>query len=202
MLVGKDGTSDANDSLEYQVLDMYTNPNSEASPAYCGGLNYDTGFNDLTSVSEADGDNFVYMVANSTSNELKIIQGGPDQDYVSSGIYESPPFTASVSSSFNRFVANIDPLQLASLSAQVAVAPPGSSGCTDATYNYVGPNGDVNAFFTAKGASISATIPFGNYISAAYQNPERCFRYKMWFSASPDFTQTPVLKDMTWSYSQ
>lgn len=71
VLVGKDGITDGNNGKEYQVLNM----SNETSPAYCGGLQFDSGFNDLTSVSELDGDNFVYMVGNTIGNELKIIQG-------------------------------------------------------------------------------------------------------------------------------
>jgi hypothetical protein len=95
---GKDGVSNSNDAKEYQVL----NSSTEATPTYCGGINFDSGFNDLTSVSEADGDNYVYMVANTTVNELKIIQGGPDGTYLDTGTMESTPLdvgysTASIS---------------------------------------------------------------------------------------------------------
>ena len=73
VLVGKDGVTDSNNAREYQVLNI----SNESTPTYCGGLQFDSGFNDLTSVSELDNDNFVYMLGNTTSNELKIIQGGP-----------------------------------------------------------------------------------------------------------------------------
>ncbi len=204
ILVGKDGIAGNGDAEEYQVLNM-TSPNSESAPAYCGGLNYDTGFNDLTSISEADGDNFVYMVANTQSNELKIIQGGLDQEYLDSGTFESSPFDATNSAAFNRFVANISLPASTSISAQLAVIPAVSGSCPTASssYTYIGPGGTSNAsdVFSVKGASISAQIPFGNYLSSLYQNPERCFRYKMSLSTTNTST-TSALLDMTWNYSK
>jgi hypothetical protein len=197
VLVGRDGISDGNDSHEYQVTDMTT----EATPVACGSLNFDTGFNDLTSVSELDGDNYVYMVANSTSNELKIIQGGPDSAiYVASGTYESSTIDANSSSAFNRFTASVSLPSSTSISAQVASAPAVSGSCDGATFSFVGPNGDPNTYFTVNTASISGVIPFGNYVSNAYQNPGRCFRYKTWFSTT-DQTRTPVIYDFITNYS-
>lgn len=203
VLVGKDGVSNSNDAQEYQVLDMNTNPYSESTPGYCGGLNYDVGFNGLTSVSEADGDNYVYMVTNTTSNELKIIQGGPDQEYVDSGSFESQTFNASSSVSFNRLIATVNQPSSSTIKMQVAAAPAVSGSCTGVSpFPFVGPDGTASTYFTPTAASISATIPFGNYLSDTYQNPSQCFRYKTWFTATSDFSQTPVLYDASWNYSQ
>jgi len=201
VLVGKDGISNGNNAEEYQVLDNST----EATPTYCGGLNYDIGFNDLTSVSELDGDNYVYMVANTTSNELKIIQGGPDNAvYVASGSYESKIFdTNSVSlpeAAFNHFSSNITQPAGTSIQVQVASAPAVSGSCTGANFSYVGPDGDSAQYFTPSGSLLSGIIPFGNYLSSAYQNPSRCFRYKALLSTT-DQTQTPVIYDFTANYS-
>jgi len=57
----------------------------------------------MTALSEADGDKFVYLIANTTSNELKIIQGGPDGNYLDSGTYESAVIDMGTSATFNRF---------------------------------------------------------------------------------------------------
>lgn len=197
VLVGKDGVSNSNNAEEYQVLDNTT----EATPTYCGGLNFDTGFNDLTSVSELDGDNYVYMVANATSNELRIIQGGPDNAiFVASGTYESPIYDAGSSVAFNNFNATVSQPASTLLKVQVASAPPVSGSCTGATFTYVGPNGDPSLYFTPNVASISGTIPFGNYLSNAYQNPQRCFKYKALMSTT-DQTKTPTLYDFITNYS-
>ncbi len=199
VLVGKDAITNGNDAREYQVLDS----SIEATPNYCGGVNFDQGFNGLTSVSENDGDNFVYMVANTTVNELKIIQGGPDTGlYASSGTYESSIFDPSFSAQYNSFSASISQPSQTTIKAQVAVSAPVGGSCNSAVFNYVGPNGiggaSPSAYFIPSGSLISGVIPFEN--SGGYQNPNRCFRYKFYFDTT-DFNKTPVLNDIFINYS-
>lgn len=195
VLVGKDAIPNGNDAQEYQVLDS----GNEATPNYCGGLNFDQGFNDLTSVSENDGDNFVYMVANTTINELKIIQGGPDTGlYVVSGTFESSVFDANLSSSFYRFSAAVNQPPQTTIKAQVGVSSPVGGNCASAAFNYVGPNGNPSSYFTTNISSISGTIPFGTY--DGYQNPNSCFKYKF-FLDTTDYNQSPTLYDINVNYS-
>lgn len=207
VLVGSDGKANANNAEEYQVLNMET----ESTPTYCSGVDFADGFNDLTSVSEADYENYVYMVANNKLNELKIIQGGPDNAiYLPSGTFESQPFdTSFVDSStvlrtFNRLLANVTQPASTSIKAQVAVRGLSSGSCptSSASYTYVGPNGDPSLFFTPSSSIIEGAIPFGSYLSNAFTNPERCFRYKVTLESPTNQTQTPVLHDITWNYSQ
>jgi type II secretory pathway pseudopilin PulG len=196
VLVGRDSLpANGNDAQEYQVL----NSSDEASPAYCGGINYDEGFNDLTSVSEADGDNFVYMIANTMERQLKIIQGGPDTGiYADSGMFESSIFDAILPNSFYHFDATVSQPASTEIKAQVAVAPPVGGVCTSAVFNYVGPNGEAGSYFAANAGIISGTIPFGTY--GGYENPNRCFRLKFFLSTT-DANQTPTLYDFTVNYS-
>jgi type II secretory pathway pseudopilin PulG len=196
ILVGQDGKPDDQiEPKEYQVLNI----ENEATPFYCGGINFLPGFNDLTSVSEADSDNFVYMVANTLEKQLKIIEGGPDSGiYIPSGNFESGVFTTTASAAFNRFFANIIQPTNTTLRMQVAVATPSGGLCGGASFNFVGPGGDSGAFYTPIGSSVSGSFPFGNF--GNYQNPERCFKYKTYFDVT-DFNQTPVLNDMTINYS-
>lgn len=207
VLVGNDGKPNTNNAEEYQVLNI----DNESSPTYCSGLDFADGFNDLTSVSEADYENYVYMVANNQLNELKIIQGGPDNAiYLPSGTFESQTFDSAlvdgstVLRTFNRMLANI--IQPANTSIKVQVAVRGLSGDTcptsSAAYSYVGPGGDPNAYFLPNGSMVSEAIPFGTYLANAYSNPERCFRYKIILESPSDQTQTPVVQDFTWNYSQ
>jgi hypothetical protein len=203
ILIGQDGIpNDGIEPQEYQVINIDPNDpggNKEISPAYCGGLNYLPGFNDMTSVSEADGDNFVYLIANTLDHQLKIIQGGPDNGiYVASGSFVSSPLTVATPAAFNRFTASISQPANTSISMQVAVATPSAGLCVGASYNYVGPGGSSSTFFTPLGASISGTFPIGNF--GNYQNPERCFGYKATLNTT-DYSQTPVLNDMTVNYS-
>jgi len=191
VLVGKDGTANANDAHEYQVLDS----SNEATPNFCGSVNFDEGFNDLTSVTEADLDNFVYMVANNTVNELKIIQGGPDGLYVDYGYIESATLDAGYNTAFNRFsVTSTTPASTA-LKYQFASADAVSGSCTGVTYNFAGPDGTSSSYY----ATTSAALLLDDN-GSGYENPGRCFKYKAIFETT-DFNQTPVLNDMTVNYS-
>lgn len=197
IIVGQDPIADANDAEEYQVANI----TSEASPVYCGGINYDQGFNDLTSVSEADGDNFVYMVANTNEKQLKIIQGGPDVgQYGSTGTFESSVIDAGGSAGFNRFTADVTVPAQTTLNMQVGVASPIDNSCTGASYTFIGPDPSdyVNSYFTPVGSTISGAIPM--IINQDYSNPNRCFKYKAFFSTL-DNVYTPTLSDFTVNYS-
>jgi len=196
VLVGQDGIpNDGIEPKEYQVLNLET----EATPAYCGGINFLPGFNDLTSVSEADGDNFVYMIANTTEKQLKIIQGGPDTGiYADSGTFESSIFDATLSNSFYHFNATVNQPANTAITAQVGLGAPVGGTCNAAVFDYVGPNGAAGSYFTANGGTISGVIPFGIY--GGYQNPNRCFKIKFFLSTT-DSNQTPTLYDYTVNYS-
>jgi len=206
VLVGVDGNpADNNQAQQYQVLNL----SNESSPTYCGGLNFSAGFNDLTSVTEADGDNFVYMVANTPDHQLKIIQGGPDNAiYDASGTFESQTFdTASVDGStlnraFNRILADISQPTNTTIQIQTAVAPAVNNSCNGVSFNYIGSDGTSGTYFTPSGSTIAGIIPLADYIPTSnYDNPGRCFRYKV-FLSTLDQTLTPILYDMTWNYSQ
>lgn len=199
ILVGKDGTADANNAQEYQVLNI----DSESAPLYCGGVNYDQGFNDLTSVSEADGDNFVYMVANTNEKQLKIIEGGPDTGiYLTPGTFESNFFDATGSAAFNRFQAVVDQPAQTSIKMQIGSAAPVNGSCVGAAYAYVGPNGIMgsspSAYFVPSGSVISGVIPVGTY--GGYINPNQCFKYKIYMDTT-DTNQTPTLYDLNVNFS-
>ncbi len=205
VLVGKDGISGGGNAQEYQVL----NTETEATPTYCSGVDFNQGFNDLTSVSEADYDNYVYMVANTTANELKIIQGGPDNAiFMPSGTFESQVFdTASVEPStilraFNRLLANIIQPTNTSVKIQVGLKGLSNGSCPTSGYTYIGPDGSDTSYYTPVTTVISDKIPFGSFMSGAFVNPERCFRYKVTLESLTDQTVTPVLQDITWNYSQ
>ncbi len=191
VLVGKNGIINANDAQEYQVLDM----TSESTPNYCGGLNFDQGFNDLTSVSEADFDNYVYMVANTSLNELKIIQGGPDGIYVDQGTYISPIFDAGYSTAFNKYSATMSVPANTTLQLQFAIADPVSGSCSSANYVYTGPDGTTGTYYTATQSALLL-----NNDGSGYENPARCVRYKAYMSTT-DYNATPAINDITIYYS-
>ncbi len=191
VLVGKDGVTNGNDSQEYQVL----NSSNEASPTYCGGINFDSGFNDLTSVSEADGENYVYMVANTTANELKIIQGGPDGTYMDTGTMESTTLDVGYSTAFNSFIPNLTKPADTDIQFQFAGADASGGSCSGASYTFTGPDGTASTYYTATESALFIGTGEGSY-----KNPARCFRYKAYFSAT-NYDSTPILQDVTVNYS-
>lgn len=197
ILVGQDGIpNDGVEPHEYQVLNL----DSESSPYLCGAINFSSGFNDLTSVSQANGDNYLYMVANTNEKQLKIIQGGPDTGiYVSSGTYTSGSYDLGGQSAVNRFTATVSQPANTTIQMKVAVAPVGNDGtCNTATYTYVGPDGTTNTSFTPSGSTISGAVPTS--ISGTYQNPSRCLRYQVILTTT-DTNITPKLNDVTFNYS-
>ncbi len=188
VLVGKDGKpSDGTNPKDYQVLNL----SSESSPSYCGGIDFDQGFNDLTSVTEADFDTFVYMVANTNDKELKIIQGGPDGTYAAEGTYESAACVSNYPTAFNNFTSSVTIPSNTGVRAQVATSPMVSGSCIGATYNYVGPDGTSGTFYDPLSASISGTIPY---------NSTQCFKYKFYLSTT-DYNTTPRVSDVVTNYS-
>ncbi len=192
VLVGKDGFPvDSTNPEEYQVIDI----TSEASPSYCDGLDFDAGFNDLTSVTEADSDNFVYMVVNANINELKIIQGGPDGNYLDSGTLISPIFDVGYTTAFNKYLATLSTPANTSITFQFAGADAVNGSCNGANYVYTGPDGTSNTYYSGTTAAIAL-----NSTGSGYKNPARCFRYKAYFSTT-DYNTTPVLYDISVNYS-
>ncbi len=190
VLVGKDGVANSNNAPEYQVLNI----ENESTPAFCGSVNFDQGFNDLTSVSEADGDNFVYMIANTILNELKIIQGGPDGSYLDSGTYISAPLDLGASMALNRLSASTSVPTNTTLQYQIAATSPVNGSCTNANYVFVGPDGTASSYFPASGGS----IPLSG--STGFENPAQCVKYKA-FLTTTDFNITPKLLDISLNYS-
>ncbi len=190
VLVGKDGTSDSNNTREYQVL----NTSNELTPTYCGGVQFDSGFNDLTSVSELDGDRFVYMIGNTADNELQIIQGGPDGTYLSSGTYESAIQDLGSVVALNRLSVNSTTPANTTLEFQVAATLPVSGSCSNSTYTFVGPDGTNTTRFPSTGGSIPLSGVSG------FQNPAQCVKYKAFFSTT-DNNVTPTILDTSFNYS-
>jgi len=190
LLAGIDGVNDSQDAYEYQVLDI-SNP---SNPTYCGGVDFDSGYNDMTALTEADGDKFVYLIANTTSNELKIIQGGPDGNYLDSGTYESAVIDMGAAATFNRFYADANLPAQTSIQYQIAIAAPVSGSCTNASYVFIGPDGTSNTKF-ATGSAIPLAAGGNGFI-----NPGECLKYRAYLSTT-NYNTTPTLLDISFNYS-
>jgi len=181
----------------YQVFDVTT----PSAATHCGGMSPSgvTSINAISSVTQTNGNAFSYILTNNASAEFQIVAGGPGGQFATSGIFESSTFDPGYQTAFNRFVATINQPSSTTIKMQVAAASAINNSCSGVTFTYLGPNGNPSTYFTPIATSISGQIPFGNY-NPSYQNPARCFRYKAWLSTS-DFTQTPILYDMTVNYS-
>lgn len=191
ILVGRDTPNDGINSQEYQVLDL----TNEANPSKCGGLQLDQGVYGVAAVKEADGDAYAYIITGDATNQLKIIQGGPDGVYLDAGVLESAVFNAGYQTVFNRISASTTLPAQTSVQFQVAVADPVSGSCASADYQYVGPDGTPATYFPASGG----VIPQDNN-GSGYENPGQCFRYKV-FLATTNYNATPVVNDVSINYS-
>jgi type II secretory pathway pseudopilin PulG len=191
ILVGVDDPNDAIDSMEYQVLDL----SNEGTPTMCGGFDYDAGIYGVAGVTEPDGDTFAYLITGDSSNELKVVQGGPDGNYLDNGTYESVVVDPGYQTAYNRLTASVATPANTSIKIQVAVADAVSGSCTGANFQFIGPDGTSGSYFTPVNNQIIAPIPHGDY-NPNYHNPGRCFKYKAYFS-STDFNSTPTLYDIT-----
>jgi len=174
---------------EYQVVNIV----SESSPSRCGGVHVDTGVNGVASVLESDGDAYSYIISGDASTELKIIEGGPGGSFSSEGIFESQTYFRPYSTAFNRIYFEDDKLPQTDILYQVAVANPTSGSCSDAVFEFIGPDGTSSSFF-----SESSYVPFGVY--GNFENPGICFKYKT-FLSSLDSSVTPIFYEMRVNYT-
>lgn len=182
---------------EYQVIDI----TNETAPTRCGGMQVNTGINGVSSVVEADGDTYSYIITGDATSEFKIIEGGPSGQFSFSGTFESATFgPGSGATYYNRLSATISKPSQTDITLQVAVADAINGSCTGVTYNFVGPDGTSGTYFTSTdNATIVGQIPADDN-GTGYENPGRCMRYKAFLSTT-DETQSPTLYDVTINYS-
>ncbi len=140
---------------QYQVVDV----TDETNPSECGNLTTAGDLNGVATVFTTAQRAYSYIIANTNSNQLKIIEGGPGGNGSGGGLtVESPTLDAGHSVTFNRIdVTSLTPTGITA-TYQVAV----STDCS--TYNYSGN-------YTTAGGSIPINL-----------NPGQCFRYKVTFS--------------------
>ncbi len=174
---------------EYQAINI----TNESVPARCGGLHVNAGINGIASVLEADGEAYSYIITGDATSELKIIEGGPGGTFARTGTFESSTLDATMSSAFNRFVANGVLPPGTTLEYQVSGADAVAGTCAGVTFTYVGPDGTAATRFAT-----SSAIPLSG--GPGYKNPAQCFRYKVYLTTS-DATAAPIFTDFTLNYS-
>lgn len=196
------GSGTSQGSEQYQVVDTSGLGTANPPLVYCGGYVVPDGIFGVSSILDQYNAAYSYIITGGSGNQFRIIRGGDGGGgFLSSGTFESKTFDSLFSSAFNSFSATVVP-NSQTIKMQVAVAAPGTNGCTDALYTYVGPNGvqgaSPSAFFFPTGDIIEAAVPFGSYDT--YINPGRCFRYKVFFETS-DIEASPMLTDLELNYS-
>jgi len=175
---------------EYQVINIAV----ENTPSRCGGIEIDTGVQEISSVLEVDGDAYSYIVTGDVSAEFKIIAGGPGGTYSASGIYESSTFDVGYSTAFNRIIPTFVKPTNTDIQLQVAIADALVDSCDGVTYEFVGPDGTSGSFYTT-----DDVISFNND-GMGYENPAHCFRYRVYLSTS-DSSATPIFEALSVNYS-
>jgi len=189
IIVGKEGE-------QYQVIDI----SNETIPVRCGGLTLDVNnlkVNGISSVIESDGDAYSYVMTAADDSEFKIIEGGPGGIYSTSGTFESGAFDSGFQTAFNRLDVSVNRPNASDIQFQVAVAPAMGGSCSDAVFNFVGPEAASSAFFTT---NVTAGIESFNFPVPITLNPGRCFKYKAFFSTT-DSLSSPIFYDITGNYS-
>ncbi len=187
-------------TYQYHVVDI----SNESKPVFCGGLNIPQGVTGVAGALDQYTNVYSYLLTGSGNKELRIIQGGAGGGggggYSPSGTFTGDTFDAGEKSAFNRFEATISEPVNTEIKMHVAVGPDGAAGCDPAVLSYVGPDGTSSTYFTPNGSVIAGSIPMG-VLAGYYENPERCFGYKVYFETSTS-TSTPVFEDIVVNYSQ
>ncbi len=193
IVVGTGGT------YQYQVL-------SSDTMALCSPtsvLQYANGVIGIASVLQSS-NGFAYSYINVNENntpKLKIILGGAGGQYVGTGTFISSTIDSGSVTAFNGFSATVNQPASTTIGVKVGVASPINNSCaTVSNFTYLGPNGDpTNSFVIGSDpTTISGAIPLLN--SGNYNNPGRCFKYKVFFDTS-DPAHSPTLYDFTVNYS-
>lgn len=197
IVVGVGGGATAG-TEQYQVVDI-SNINNMT---YCGGYPIASGVFGISSILDIYSNAYSYIITGESNDQFKIIRGGVGGGgYAASGSFVSGPFYIANPAAFNRFSATIIQPSQTTISLQVAVAPAVSGSCPSDPnlYTFVGPNADPSAYFVPTGSEITGPIPFTS-ADPYYQNPNNCFRYKVFFTTSNPLN-TPSFNDITVNYS-
>lgn len=179
----------------YQVLKI----NVPSSPTRCSSsLTFPsvTSIYAISSVTEADGDAYSYLLTNDANAEFQMIQGGPgggSGGTAKTGVFDSQPFAPATSATFNYFTVNTTLPSGTYDNYQVAITNKVNGSCAAASYTFVGPGKDPSQWFSS-----SSTIPLGS--ATGYNNPGECFRYRVSLSTD-NLGTTPVFNDITVNYS-
>ena len=172
---------------EYVVLDI----ENETVPIQCGGIEIETGINAMALATQ--GINvYTYILTGDSSQELKIIRGGPGgggpdgNGYLESGEYLSEIYD-STSSTSEYYMLSLSTEIPSGTSLQVQVRVSDSSSMSGATW--IGPDGTSSTYFSTTG-----TYNFPAFLIGRY------FQYRVILRS--DTVLTPLLKEIVINYEK
>ena len=181
ILVGTNG-------MEYKVYVT----SDERHPEYCGGMDINSGIYDIDSNLDAEGNAFSYIITGDTSNEFKIIRGGPGgggeqgYGYVADGIYTSPVIDSDFPTSKYYAISHITDIPGGtSLKFQFRVST--NSSMTGSTW--FGPDGSGSTYFEGSNFYEFTNTPTGQFL-----------QYKVIFES--DTLHTPIFKEILIYYDE
>lgn len=180
ILVGKNGQ-------EYQAINIA----NESNLSKCGGMDINSGIEDVDTVTDGLGNAFAYLVTNDNSAEYKILRGGPGggangTGYVSNGGYISPVINSqSTAPTYYTFEGIAQIPANTTLKFQIrAGSTPSLSG------PWIGPDGTSSTYFTANQAQ---PMPVS-------LNNKQYFQYNSFFTS--DTVSSPILEEIRLNYQK
>lgn len=183
LIVGQNGE-------EYQVVTIGTNN----SLVRCGGLEVNSGVNDVTSLTDSTGNVYSYLMTSDASTEFKIIRGGrggggaDGYGYVTDGYFESRVFdTDGLLSTFYNFFWDTTLLPSSEVGIQLR-----TGDTSDLTgMPWVGPDGTSSTYFTdSKVNSLPNQLQNHRYMQ---------YRLRM---VTNDTNVTPIFKNISLYYAK
>ncbi|HKM20169.1 MAG TPA: prepilin-type N-terminal cleavage/methylation domain-containing protein [Candidatus Dojkabacteria bacterium] len=176
---------------EYQVFTIV----DETNPIKCGGMRISSGVYDIQSILDPQGNAFSYILTGDTTQEFKIIRGGPgggDED-TGNGFLESGTYTSEIidsksdTSEYYTVVVDADVPTGTSMKIQFRMA---SSPSTLATTPWRGVNAET-PYITEGG---TYHLPMGT--------SGRYLQYKVDFASDVTKAHSPLLKELVFEYEK
>ncbi len=183
VLVGKNGE-------EYQAVNI----SNEASPVRCGGMQLDSGINDIDSVSDVQNNSFSYILTANTTKDFLVLKGGPglggDEEgygYPTNGEYQSQVFDTGSTSTYYYL---LDAYGLKPSGTDVKIQIRTGTSADLSAESYRGPDGTTGTYFT---------INNSNPISEFFNN-KQYFQYRV--ELTSDTIYTPRLDEVKLTYQK
>lgn len=175
---------------EYQSVNIAV----ETTPVRCGGMQLNAGINDVDSVIDNDGNAFSYLLINDSSNDFKVLRGGPGLggDETGYGFLDSGEFTSSVFDSTSATTNFYYVQWTGNIPANTNIQVQFRAGTTAdlSSQPWLGPDGTGSSYFP-----VNAVTNFPPAFSG-----KRYIQYRLVFSS--DLLSTPRFDQITINYQK